>query len=85
MATTEENQLIQQVESALREQKVMKLLSDITEAAIDWADHIDAEEIDNTWNAVNQTKQQRSTTHDRVEAGNKLQEIRKLVRELHNL
>jgi hypothetical protein len=85
MGVIEEKQLQQQVESALKEQKVLDLLSNITQSAIDWADHVDAEEQSAAWNLANPMKQQKSTTYDRTYAKNKLQDIRRLVRELHSL
>lgn len=83
MATTEEMELEEQVRSALRENKIMDLLGHITDAAIDYADAIDAEEEIHKFNAKNPLNQMSSTT-DRRKARECLQNIRTLVRELHN-
>lgn len=69
---------------AERQAKVLDLMGAITEAAISYADHVENEEQDQKWNEGHPSNQ-RSTVRDRTHAREKLQEIRKLVRELHNL
>jgi len=63
---------------------ILTKLGEITEAAIDWAVAADEEDVTEQWNLQNPTKARSSVTA-RTTAASKLQEIRRLVKELHTL
>jgi hypothetical protein len=63
---------------------ILTKLGEITEAAIDWAVAFEEENSTEQWNLQNPTKAKSSVTA-RTTAASKLQDIRRLVKELHAL
>lgn len=64
---------------------ILNKLSEITEAAIGWADAVEEECEANEWNTTHKPSEQRSTVSARVRAGRLAQDLRIRVKELHAL